>query len=88
MADFINLLRKALYVAHINPKVIVDRTTPEFIEKIYEFTKDYQKPARRELNLRVLSSERKALKIDLDGKFLIVGERINPTGKKALQAEL
>lgn len=32
MADFINLLRKALYVAHINPKVIVDRTTPEFIE--------------------------------------------------------
>ncbi|MBQ4529044.1 MAG: homocysteine S-methyltransferase family protein [Lachnospiraceae bacterium] len=63
-------------------------TTPEFIEKIYEFTKDYQKPDRRKLNLRVLSSERKALKIDLDGKFLIVGERINPTGKKALQAEL
>ncbi len=28
------------------------------------------------------------LDIELDGSFLVVGERINPTGKKALQAEL
>lgn len=37
---------------------------------------------------RALSSERITKRIDLDGAFLIIGERINPTGKKALQAEL
>lgn len=63
-------------------------STPEFIQKLYEYTKTYAKPEKKRKNLRVLSSERRALKIDLDGKFLIVGERINPTGKKALQAEL
>lgn len=63
-------------------------STPEFIEKIHEYTKTYIKKEKEAKNLRVLSSERRALKIDLDGKFLIVGERINPTGKKALQAEL
>lgn len=37
---------------------------------------------------RALSNERKTLNIDLDGAFLVIGERINPTGKKALQAQL
>ena len=37
---------------------------------------------------RVLTSERKQVEIDLDGRFLVVGERINPTGKKKLQEEL
>lgn len=37
---------------------------------------------------RVISTERNITPIDLDGDFMIVGERINPTGKKALQAEL
>lgn len=37
---------------------------------------------------RALSNERKTLGIDLDGAFLVIGERINPTGKKALQAQL
>ena len=37
---------------------------------------------------RALSNERNVLDIELDGKFLIIGERINPTGKKALQEEL
>lgn len=32
MPDFINWVRKALYVAHINPGIVVDRTTPEIIE--------------------------------------------------------
>ncbi|MCI8327289.1 MAG: dihydropteroate synthase, partial [Lachnospiraceae bacterium] len=36
----------------------------------------------------VLTSERKTVEIDLDGSFFVVGERINPTGKKKLQAEL
>ncbi len=42
----------------------------------------------RKEGIRYLSSERKTLSFGLDGKFIIVGERINPTGKKALQAEL
>ncbi|MBQ7583703.1 MAG: homocysteine S-methyltransferase family protein [Lachnospiraceae bacterium] len=37
---------------------------------------------------RMLSSERRHLLFDLDGRFLIIGERINPTGKKKLQAEI
>ncbi len=37
---------------------------------------------------RVLSTERSTLDIDLNGPFMIIGERINPTGKKALQEEL
>ena len=37
---------------------------------------------------RFLTSERKHIELLLDGPFTIVGERINPTGKKKLQAEL
>ncbi len=37
---------------------------------------------------RALSSERFTQKINLDGAFQIIGERINPTGKQALQAQL
>ena len=37
---------------------------------------------------RILASERKNVEIDLDGNFIVVGERINPTGKKKLQEEL
>ena len=37
---------------------------------------------------RVLTSERKLVEIRLDGNFMVIGERINPTGKKKLQAEL
>lgn len=37
---------------------------------------------------RFLTTETKMTEIDLDGRFFVVGERINPTGKKALQAEL
>lgn len=37
---------------------------------------------------RILASERQNVEITLDGGFIVVGERINPTGKKKLQAEL
>lgn len=37
---------------------------------------------------RILTSERKYVEISLDGNFMVIGERINPTGKKKLQAEL
>ena len=41
-----------------------------------------------DVNGRVLASERAIQEINLDGNFLVVGERINPTGKKKLQEEL
>ncbi|MCH4178699.1 MAG: homocysteine S-methyltransferase family protein [Megasphaera sp.] len=37
---------------------------------------------------RVLASERQVVPVDMDGSFQVIGERINPTGKKKLQAEL
>lgn len=37
---------------------------------------------------RALSTERNVLPIELDGVFQVIGERINPTGKKALQEQL
>ncbi len=38
--------------------------------------------------VRYLCSERKTVAFGLDDNFLVIGERINPTGKKKLQAEL
>ncbi|MDE6639153.1 MAG: dihydropteroate synthase, partial [Acetatifactor sp.] len=43
---------------------------------------------RRQPGMRFLASERKTVEFGLDGNFMIVGERINPTGKKLLQAQL
>jgi 5-methyltetrahydrofolate--homocysteine methyltransferase len=37
---------------------------------------------------RVLTTERRTLQIQTNGQFLVIGERINPTGKRALQEEL
>ena len=37
---------------------------------------------------RLLAGERSLLEIHMGQQFMIVGERINPTGKKALQAAL
>ena len=36
----------------------------------------------------LLTGERQTLEFDLNSRFFIIGERINPTGKKDLQAEL
>ena len=65
-------------------------TTPEFIKKIYEtFGREIKcQPRRRQPGVRFLTSERSTLSFGLDGGFIIVGERINPTGKKQLQAQL
>lgn len=65
-------------------------TTPEFIREIYyAFGKVISMhPKRLPSGIRVLASERKTLRFGLDGNFLIVGERINPTGKKLLQEQL
>ena len=63
-------------------------TTPEYIKRLSEAAAEFAPAACEDKHLRVLATERSILNIDLDGKFLVIGERINPTGKKALQAEL
>ena len=63
-------------------------TTPEYIEKLVAHTKDMQPTKRNRAGMRYLSSERKTVSFGLDSPFMIVGERINPTGKKKLQEEL
>ena len=70
-------------------------TTPEHIARLVQ--KLEEKKIRRSLKYmeregkvvrRALSTERNVLPIELDGPFKVIGERINPTGKKALQAQL
>ena len=63
---------------------------PEFIRQIHErFGTDAKVAAsRRPDGIRYLTSERITHSFGLDDGFFVVGERINPTGKKALQAQL
>ena len=63
-------------------------TTPKHIAALTAKVKGMELITPLKSHRRILSSERKAVEIDLDGNFLVVGERINPTGKKKLQAEL
>lgn len=65
-------------------------TTPAYIKGLVDcFGKENTvKVARRPEGVRYLTSERMTVSFGLDGKFIVVGERINPTGKKLLQAEL
>lgn len=65
-------------------------TTPEFIRGLYDtFGKEIKAaPVRRDPAIRYLTSERQTAAFGLDGNFIVVGERINPTGKKLLQAQL
>lgn len=65
-------------------------TTPEFIRQIHERfgTEATLTVPRRPDGIRYLTSERVTVSFGLDDGFFVVGERINPTGKKALQAQL
>ncbi len=70
-------------------------TTPEYIRQLdilleQEGLKDtVSHPGRQgKVIRRALSTERNVLPISLEDNFKVVGERINPTGKKALQAQL
>lgn len=63
-------------------------TTPAHIKALANIVKKQPAPKICKEKKRLLATERSVLEIDLDGSFLVVGERINPTGKKALQAEL
>ncbi len=73
-------------------------TTPEYIEGLKKEygelavselrDKDGNRIPRKICGRRYLSSERRSLSFGMDDPFMIVGERINPTGKKKLQAQL
>lgn len=63
-------------------------TTPEHIRALKEAVKGIPVKAPLQTKRRMLTSERKSVEITLDGRFMVIGERINPTGKKELQAEL
>lgn len=64
-------------------------TTPAHIKALYEKTRSL-KPSRPAVSdtMRYLASEKETVLFDLNSPFMIVGERINPTGKKKLQEEL
>lgn len=63
-------------------------TTSAHIRALSDEVRGMQICQPLEKHRRVLSSERQIVEVDLDGNFMVVGERINPTGKKKLQAEL
>lgn len=65
-------------------------TTPEYIRLLKEVTCTAGIPLvqRRKDGVRYVSSERLTVSFSLNENFIIVGERINPTGKKKLQEQL
>ncbi len=63
-------------------------TTPSHMKALKEKIKDIKPHSIVSKKVRALSTECNVLDIKIDGEFLVVGERINPTGKKALQNEL
>lgn len=63
-------------------------TTPIHIKKLVERVSTHTLPEMSTKRVSVVTTERSLLEIDINKRFLVVGERINPTGKKELQAEL
>lgn len=63
-------------------------STPEHIKELVLRLKDKACHKVVDKPLRVVTSERMNTWIDLDGPFMVIGERINPTGKKKFQETL
>lgn len=63
-------------------------TTPDHIYKLAEKAKNKNPSNIKQKKIRAVTTERSTLTFDLESRFLVVGERINPTGKKKLQAQL
>lgn len=63
-------------------------TTPAHIRALADAVRGMELITPLATHRRVLASERSLVEIRLDGNFMVVGERINPTGKKKLQSEL
>jgi len=63
-------------------------TTPEHIRLLSEKVKKIKIKASKPLYESVISSQRVVLAFDFDKPLRIIGERINPTGKKNLKEEI
>lgn len=63
-------------------------TTPEHIRAVREQRVSVPSEEREPKKAGGLSSARKAVFLEKNGPMILIGERINPTGKKDLQAEL
>ena len=63
-------------------------TTPEYIDKLAKVAAKYNPVKLSKRSLGVLATERSVLSIEPGSRFLVIGERINPTGKKELQKQL
>ncbi len=63
-------------------------TTPAHIRALKEAVQDIGVVHREKPKKRFVTSERLTVSFGLDDPFIVVGERINPTGKKKLQAAL
>ena len=64
-------------------------TTPEHIAAVAEKVRSSRLPLPLRADASgIISSNRRIKKLASNDNFVVIGERINPTGKKALQAEL
>lgn len=63
-------------------------SSPEYIKELVKNTSHLPVKKRERTGYRYLASERQSLVFSLNENFIIVGERINPTGKKKLQEQL
>lgn len=63
-------------------------TSPSYIRAAKEAVGKMRIRHREPGAIRYLTSERKTVAFSLNDPFMIIGERINPTGKKKLQAQL
>lgn len=63
-------------------------TTPDYIRALKKNVGDMRLVSRKKPSRRFLTSERQTISFGLEDPFIVVGERINPTGKKKLQAAL
>lgn len=63
-------------------------TAPDHIRALANAVQNFKPLPISTEHRRILASERKTIEITLDGSFQVIGERINPTGKKKLQAQL
>ena len=63
-------------------------TTPEHIKAMISLMKAELPKERTYMKKCYVTSERMTVSFDTNSPFMIIGERINPTGKKKLQEEL
>ena len=63
-------------------------TTPEHIAQLVKDHKDDRLIKINNPKRRIITSERRSVEFQVGGPFIIVGERINPTGKKRCRRSL